>query len=143
MSQEKEVVKPDRWCVVQILDALNHANAMVSRIDDKWFPTSVKVEISKYYISIGSEALGYSISLNPQGVSVNTRNCSLIVFPDVLYLRNNVANIEERGKFLYIDPNYYYTGKDTYSSNELYEMIKRMFEKAIFIASSIIDVHRS
>jgi len=143
MSQEKEVVKPDRWCVVQILDALNHADAMVSRIDDKWFPTSVKVEISKYYISIGSEALGYSILLNPQGVFVITRDCSLIVFPDVLYLRIRAAHIEERGKFLYIDPNYYYTGKDTYSSNELYEMIKRLFEKAVFTALSIVDVHRS
>jgi len=138
MSQE-EVVKPDRWCIVEIFDAIEHVKAAVSRIDDRWFPTAVRLEISKHYISMGSDILAYSVSLNPQGASVHTRNCTLTLFPDVLYLTNHAANIRYSGKYLHVDPTYYYTGKEVYSAHELYTMISQIFEKAVAVASSIVN----
>jgi len=136
MDQE-EVIKPDRWCTVQIFDAIEYAKAAVSRIDDKWFPTKVQLEVSKYYLSIGSEALRYAVLLNPQGASVHTNGCSLFVFPDAIYLHNHMANIEYRGKYLYVDQNAYYTGKEIYNAYELYTVIRQIFEKALAVASSI------
>jgi len=138
MSQE-EVVKPDRWCVVEIFDAVEHVKAAVSRIDDKWFPTTVRLEISKHCISMGSDVLAYSVALNPQGASVHTRNCTLTLFPDALYLINHAADIRYSGKHLYVDPTYYYTAKEMYSAHELYTMIKQIFEKAVATALSIVN----
>ncbi len=137
MGQE-EIVRPDRWCIIQIFDAIEYAKAAVARIEDRWAPTNVQLEVSRSHISIKSNALGYTVTLAVGSVSVFTNSCSLIIHPDEVHLYNHAANVKYHGKYLYVDQHYYYTGKELYSAYELFTEIKQIFEKAVAIASEVV-----
>jgi hypothetical protein len=133
------VIKPDKWCTEQVIDALLHADATAVRINDYWFPTAAKIEVSKHYISTYSEGLRYNIILYPDRIHIATRHCTLIIYQDEMHLVNHVAQITEKGKYIYINQQFYYTGKELYSVEELRTKIRQIFEKVINAARHILD----
>jgi hypothetical protein len=138
MDQEK-VIKLDRFCAAQIFDALEHIKAAAFQIEDRWFPTAVRLEISRHYISLSPDSLAYTVLLKQHEAIIYTRNCVLIVYPDAFYLYKYAGSVEEVGRYVYVDPNYYFTEKEVYSAHEIYTLIKQIFEKAVRVALSIIN----
>jgi hypothetical protein len=137
--KNESIIKPDKWCVEQIFDALLHAEATTVRINDYWFPTAVKIEVSKHYVSMFSEGLQYNIMLYPDRVHVATRQCTLIIYQDEMYLINHAAQITEKGRCIYVNQQFFYTGKELYSIDELRAKIRQIFERVINTALRVLD----
>ena len=137
--KNEPVIKPDRWCTAEIFDALSHAEATAVRIDDLWLPTAVKIEVSKHYVSTSSGEPRYSIIFYPDRIHIVVRHCTLTIYQDEMYLSYHIAQITEKGKYVYVNQQFYYTGKELYSVEEFRTKIKRIFERVINAAHRIID----
>jgi hypothetical protein len=133
------VIKPPKWCMEQIFDALFHAEATATRIADYWFPSVMKIEVSKHYIATGSEGLRYSIIFYPDRIHIATRHCTLVIYQDEMHLIYHTDQITEKGKYIYVNQQFYYTGKELYSVEELRTKIRQIFEKVINTAYRILD----
>jgi len=133
------VIKPDKWCTEEIFGVLSHAEATTVRINDRWFPTAVKIEVGKYYISMFSEKPRYNIIFYPDRIHIATHRCTLTIYQDEMHLIYHVTQITEKGKYIYVDQQFYYTGKELYSVEEFHTKIKQIFGRVINTASRILD----
>ena len=133
------VIKPDKWCTEEIFDALFHAEATAVRIDDPWLPTAAKIEVSKHCISMPSEGLKYSIILYPDRIHITTRHCMFTIYQDEMYLTYHATQVTEKGKYIYVNQQFYYTGKEVYSVEELRAKIRQIFERVINAAFRILN----